>query len=457
MSVSRVLAPLFALGLSALMLGCPPAKPQAQPPAGGGGDKTGTGTETPPPVAPLPSAIHIGSVASLTGDNTAFGIASNNGFTLAVEQLNAQQYFGPGFQIVPATYDDQSTPTQAATGFKKLIDENKIVAVIGEVSSKISLAMTTIAEDNKIPMISPASTNETVTELPYVFRACYLDPFQGMIVGRYAARDLGKKAGAILYDTANPYSVGLKDAITAEFTAQGGQIVAAEAYTAGDKDYRSLIVKLKGSNPDVVFLTGYAPEAALIMNQAKSEGLAGPFLGGDGWDQPELLAKGGQAIEGSFFSTHYVETDTDPAVQSFVAAYNTKYGMLPDAIAALGYDATMMLAGAIKRAGTVEGPALQAAIASTKDFAGVTGKITLDEKGDPKKGIVIITITGGKRTLAARFDADGNPVNIAAAPVMADGTATTTPAGTTTTTTPDGGATTTTGGATSPAPAGGNG
>lgn len=223
--------------------------------------------------------------------------------------------------------------------------------------------------------------------------------------------------GAILYDQTNAYSEGLKDAITAEFTKLGGEIVETQAYSAGDSDFRSLLVKLKTARPDVIFLPGYATDTALIISQAKGENLAGPFIGGDGWDMPELLQKGGRAVEGTYFTTHYVETDPDPAVQAFVQRYAQKYNMAPDSIAALGYDVAMLLASALQRAGTTESEALRQAIAETKGFPGVCGAITLDERGDPQKGMVIIKIENGQRVLAARFNPDGTPATAGAAAV----------------------------------------
>ncbi|HYE79407.1 MAG TPA: ABC transporter substrate-binding protein, partial [bacterium] len=416
------LVPL-ALGLAALLAGCPPpAKPadKAATPEGTTGE-AGT-TEGQATAGNLPSVITIGEVAALTGEIASFGIATDNGTTLAVDQLNAQQFFGPGITIDLKKEDDGSTPTGASTAAKKLISEQQVVALLGEVASKNSLAMAPIAQENQVPMISPSSTNPDVTELEYVFRACYLDTFQGQTIARFAYTALGKRKGAILYDQTNAYSEGLKDAITAEFTRLGGAIAATEAYSAGDTDYRSVLAKIKGSTPDVVFLPGYATDTALIISQARQENIQGPFVGGDGWDMPELLQKGGQAVEGTYFTTHYVETDPDPMVQDFVKAYQAKFNIMPDAIAALGYDSTLMLADAIKRAGTVDGPALRDAIAATKGFKGVTGEITLDPKGDPQKGIVIITIRNGKREFHSRFDAQGNPIVDTA---MADGTTTT--------------------------------
>jgi|GEM_PF-2677235 len=225
---------------------------------------------------------------------------------------------------------------------------------------------------------------------------------------------------AILYDQKSAYSEGLRDSINAEWTALGGEIVETLAYAAGDTDFRSLLVKIKEKNPSVLFLPGYATDDALIISQARSEGLECLMIGGDGWDMPELLGKGGKAVEGTYFTTHYVETDPNPVVQSFVTTYKAKYNMFPDAMAALGYDSMMMLADALRRAGTTDGPALQQAIASIKDLPSLTGTITLDAKGDPQKGMVIIKIENGQRVLAGRVDKDGNPAagGDAAVPVM---------------------------------------
>ncbi|MCG3152259.1 MAG: hypothetical protein GEEBNDBF_01552 [bacterium] len=226
--------------------------------------------------------------------------------------------------------------------------------------------------------------------------------------------------GAILYDQTNAYSEGLKDAITAEWTGNGGEIVETLAYAAGDTDFRSLLVKIKAKNPQVLFLPGYATDTALIIRDARAEGLSALMIGGDGWDMPELLQKGGKAVEGTYFTTHYVESDPSPVVQAFVKAYQAKYNMFPDAMAALGYDSALMIADALRRAGTTDGPALRDAIAATTDLPGLTGAITLDKKGDPQKGMVIIKIENGQRVLAGRVDKNGNPVTggDAVAPAM---------------------------------------
>ncbi len=277
----------------------------------------------------------------------------------------------------------------------KFISEDHVVAVLGEVASSKSLEAAPICQENHIPMISPASTNAKVTQVgDYIFRVCFIDPFQGKVMAKFALSKGWTKV-AILRDVKQDYSVGLADAFEKSFTAGGGTIVAKEDYSTGDKDFRAQLTAIQAANPQAIFVPGYYAEVALIARQARELGIKGPLLGGDGWVGESLLKVAGNALDGSFFSNHYSQDDPSPIIQNFVKAYQAKYGEKPDAMAALGYDSAKLLADAISRAGTADEPKLRNALAETHDFKGVTGDITLDADRNATKAAVILTIGNG--------------------------------------------------------------
>ena len=254
-----------------------------------------------------------------------------------------------------------------------------------------------ICQEAHIPMISPSSTNPKVTEVgDYIFRVCFTDPFQGKLDANFARDYLKAKRAAILTDVGLPYSVGLAQYFKEPFIAGGGTVVSEKNYTSGDKDFKAQLTAIKADNPDCIFVPGYYTEAALICQQARQLGITVPIFGGDGWEAPELISLGGAAVEGTYFSTHYSSEDQSPVVQEFVKKYKAKYGETPDAMAALGYDSAMVLAEAIKKAGTTDGPKVRDAIAATKDYMGITGKTTIDAHRDAAKAAVIITVKDGK-------------------------------------------------------------
>ena len=279
---------------------------------------------------------------------------------------------------------------------RELITRDKVVALIGEVASGRSLEAAPIAQRSGIPMISPASTNEKVTESgDHIFRVCFIDPFQGTVCAKFA-RKLGATKAAILVDVSKDYSLGLAKSFKAEFAKEGGVITGEQSYSGGDKDFSSQLTAIKANNPQVIFLPAYYTEAPLIIRQARQLGITVPFIGGDGWDSPELVSVGGTAVEGCYFSNHFSNQSTDPQVVAFVDAYRRKYGVDPDAMVALGYDALKLLSDAMKRAGTTDPAKVNAAIAATKDFPGVTGRITLDEHRNPNKPAVMLRVKDGK-------------------------------------------------------------
>jgi len=357
-----------------------------------GCSKSGGGSEA------AADAIVIGEFASLTGKEAAFGQSSHKGTQLAIEELNA----AGGLLGKPVRYvyeDNRSTPGESATIAKKLISRDKIVALLGEVASGRSLEAAPIAQASKVPMISPSSTNPKVTETgDYIFRVCFTDPFQGKLLAEFARRTLKAQKIAIFSDVAAPYSVGLAQFFREPFLAGGGQIVAEQKYTGGDKDFKAQLTAIKSLKPDAIMVPGYYTDVGLIVAQARQLGITVPLFGGDGWEAPELIQiAGSEALQGTYYSTHFSPENTDPVAQKFVAAYRARYGgETPDAMAALGYDSAMVLADAIRRAGSTESAKLRDALAATSGYAGATGATTLDANRDASKPAVIITVKDGK-------------------------------------------------------------
>lgn len=342
-------------------------------------------------------SIKVGEFASLTGEEAAFGQASHKGTALAVDEINAAGgVLGKKIDLI--SEDDQSEQGQSATIVRKLITRDNVIAILGEVASGRSLEAAPICQEYKIPQISPASTNPKVTEMgDYIFRVCFIDPFQGTVMAKFANDTLKAKRVAVLSDAASAYSDGLQQYFKERFTADGGTIVADQKYSSGDKDFKAQLTSIKAANPDAIFVPGYYTEVGLIVLQARQLGITVPLFGGDGWQGPPLIQIGGDALNGCYFSTHYSPEEKSAIVQAFVKRFQAKYGgETPDAMAALGYDSAMVLADAIRRAGTTESAKLRDAIAATKDFPGVTGKTTLDEHRNATKAAVIMTIKNGQ-------------------------------------------------------------
>ena len=386
-TVHRWLWPFVGLRCALLAAGC---KKSGDTPAGGeGGD-----------------LIKIGEFASLTGKEATFGQMSHHGTELAIDELNARGgVLGKKLQLF--TEDDQSKQGESKTIARKLISRDNVVALLGEVASGRSLEAAPVCQEAKIPQISPSSTNPKVTEIgDYIFRICFTDPQQGKVLARFAQGTLKAKRVAVLTDAGTPYSVGLATYFKDAVTAGGGTIAMEEKYTSGDKDFKAQLTAIKAANPDALFVPGYYTEAGLIARQARELGLMVPIFGGDGWESSELAAIGGDAVEGTYFSTHFSPEEKRPDVEKFVQDFQAKYGITPDAMAALGYDSAMILADAIKRAGSAEGPKVRDALAATKHFAGITGDITIDDHRDASKPLVILQVKGGKFHLVENISAD---------------------------------------------------
>jgi branched-chain amino acid transport system substrate-binding protein len=342
------------------------------------------------------SPIKIGEFASLTGSEATFGQSSHKGTQLAIDDLNASGGV-LGRKVELHTEDNQSQAGQSATVVRKLISSDGVVAMLGEVASSRSLEAAPICQQSGIPMISPSSTNPKVTQVgDYIFRVCFLDSFQGgKVLSDFAGKTLKAHSVAVLKDVKSDYSLGLAKFFEDGFTGAGGKIVVEQNYSGGDKDFNAQLTSIKAANPDAVFVPGYYTEVGLIALQAKQLGINCPIFGGDGWESSSLAQIGGAAIEGDYFSTHFSPDDPAPSAQNFVTKYKAKYNDAPDAMAALGYDSAMILADAMKRAGTTDGAKVREALAATKNFAGVTGNITIDPNRDASKPAVILQIKNG--------------------------------------------------------------
>lgn len=349
--------------------------------------------------------ILIGEFGSLTGGTATFGQSTHEGIKMAVEEVNSTGgLLGKKIRVI--TEDDQSRPEEAKTAVLKLIKQNGVVAILGEVASSRSLAAAPEAQKSKIPMISPASTNPKVTEVgDFIFRACFVDSFQGEAMAKFTRETLQLNKVAILKDIKNDYSVGLADFFEKIFKASGGQIVEIQSYSEGDIDFRAQLTAIKSQNPEAIFIPGYYTEVGLIARHARELGFSGPLLGGDGWDSPKTLEIGGNAVNGSYFSNHYAADDPNPQIQGFIEKYKQKFGAVPDAMAVLGYDAANLLFNAIRVAGSTDPLKIRDALAATKDFQGVSGNISMDQNRNAQKRLVILKIENGQ----IKFNSAVNP------------------------------------------------
>lgn len=342
--------------------------------------------------------IKLGHFASLTGDTANFGQATKKGVDLAMEQYNAAGGLN-GKLVEVITYDDQSKPEEAATTVTKLITQDNVVGVLGEVASTLSIFAADVAMRFKTPMLSPSSTNPKVTQKgEYIFRICFLDPFQGEVMAKFAGENLKAKTAAILRDEKQDYSVGLADYFKKAFEAKGGKIVVDTVYQTKDTDFRGQLTSIKGKAPDVIFVPGYYNEVALVIKQARQIGIKQPILGGDGWESPDLAKVAGKAaLENTYFSNHYARDTKDGAAQAFIENFKKRYdGEIPDAMAALGYDAFNVMMDAAKRAKAVTREDIRAALAQTKDFVGVTGKISINAERNAVKSAVVLKYVDGE-------------------------------------------------------------
>lgn len=339
------------------------------------------------------SRIKIGYFGDLTGPTFNFGRSAYNGVLMAADEINNAGGLN-GRRIDVVFEDDRGSPEEAARLTAKLIDDDKVIAIIAGGTSGNSRAAAPKAQSSHIPLISPSSTDPAVTQAgDYIFRACFVDTFQGYVMASFAVDKLKAQKAAILFDINSPYGRGLTEYFELSFARLGGRIVSKQSYVQGDADFKGQLSTIRAAEPDVIYIPGYYGDVALIAKQARMIGLTQPLLGGDGWDAPELWQLGGDALNGSYISTHYSVDDPSPAIQAFVEGYKQRYGqLLPDAHAALAYDATKLLFDAINRAGTTESDKVRAALAQTENFAGVTGVITMDADRNAVKPSVVLKL-----------------------------------------------------------------
>ncbi|MZP28212.1 ABC transporter substrate-binding protein [Heliobacterium undosum] len=355
--------------------------------------------------------ILIGANFELSGDVATYGTSSLNSAMLYFDEVNAKGGIN-GKKIKIVKYDNKSDKAESLSVVTRLVTQDKVSAVIGPVTSGNTLSVVTFADDKKVPVITPTATNPDVTVDPktgkvhdYVFRTCFLDSFQGKAAAEFALKK-GAKNAVVLVSQADEYSKGLGKFFKETFTAGGGTIAGEEAFDKNDNDYLAILTKVKGKNPDVIYLPAYYEAVGKIVKQARGLGITATFVGSDGWDSPKLTEVAGKDnLNNCFFTNHYTPEDPDPAVQAFVKAYKEKYGQVPDALGALAYDGARLLVDAIERAGSAEPQKIKEALAATKDFPAVTGKFTLNENHDPVKDIVIVELKDGLQTVHSKLKA----------------------------------------------------
>lgn len=351
--------------------------------------------------------IKIGGVAPLSGNVAVYGVECKNGIDLAVEEINAAGGVA-GKKLVFICEDDEGMPDKTVNAFKKLITKDKVSIVIGSLTSGCAKAITTLAQARGVVQIAPAATSPDITDAGnFIFRACFIDPFQGTVGGKFAAENLGAKNAAILYDLQNDYSVGLTENFKAAFTAAGGRIAAEESYAGGDKDFNAQLTKIKNASPDVVYLPDYYGTVALVAKQLRAQGIQCPIVGADGWDG--LVGTAGDEVLNGYYSNHYAIDSTEDKVREYVAAFRAKYNKNPNAFAALGYDSVYMVKDAIEAAGSTDAAAVRSALEKTNGSY-VTGHLTFDAKHNPVKSAVMLKIVsdgnGGIKTV---YDTTVNP------------------------------------------------
>lgn len=339
--------------------------------------------------------IKVGLIAPLTGDVKTFGESTRNGFELALSQVN---YKVGDITIKTVIGDDRNDPTEGVNLATKFITQDKVQAIVGSVTSKVTIPVTEVANQNKVVLVTGTATNEKVTvgekgRKDYIFRACFIDPFQGQVGAKFALNTLKAKTAAVFYDKGNDYTVGLAENFKKNFEAGGGKVVAWEAYSKDDTDFSAILTKVAAQKPEMLYLPDYYNKVSLIGKQAKAKGLNVPMVGGDGWDSSDI---DWATMDGGYFTNHYSADDTRPEVQKFVKDYEAKYKTKPDALAALAYDATLVLLEGIRQANSTDSTKIRDAIQNLKGFNAVSGKLSFDQNGNPIKGAAILQIKADK-------------------------------------------------------------
>ncbi len=381
---------MTALFVSSLFLGC-----QSRGSNGGG-------------VASSADTIRIGEVGSMTGSDATFGVSTHQGILLAIEELNRSGGVA-GKKVELISLDDRGQPNEAVLAVQKLVTQYGVRAILGEVASTTSLAMAPVAQKSQVPMISPSSINSKLTEMgDFIFRVCFVDRFQSKVMAQFALNHIRAKKAAILEDVKSDYSRDSSRIFAEHFIQGGGKIVISQSYSAGDIDFRSQLTAIRAAEPDVILVPGYYTEIGLIARQKSELGLTAPLLGGDGWDSPKLTEIGGNALKGSFFVSHFSQDHPTPMVQKFAENYRSHFrGVAPDGLAALGYDAAKLLGEALRKTSGQGGQELRRVLVSTRDFLGVTGRITLGPDRNALKSAVVFEVApGGKLKSAAWVSPD---------------------------------------------------
>jgi len=348
--------------------------------------------------------IKIGLLNEMTGGNATIGTAAANGAKLAIKEINANGGL-LGKQIKAVVADNKSEPSESANAMTKLLTQDKVVAVTGTFSSSNAIAAASVAEANKSPYLVAGATNPKVTVdektknvKKYIYRVCFIDPFQGTVAANFAAKDLKVKKAAMLVDNSSDYSKGLAEFFEAALKKEGGEIVANEAYLQKDTDFKATLTKIKSKGAEVLYVPGYYEEVGKIVKQAREMGITIPIIGADGWDSPKLVEIAtATALNNTFFTNHYSVEDTSPKAKAFVEAYTKEYGQKPEALAVLGYDAVYVLADAIKRANSTDSAKIIEALAATKDFPAISGVTTINKTHDADKNAVVIEMKDGKQ------------------------------------------------------------
>jgi branched-chain amino acid transport system substrate-binding protein len=390
--------PRFAVVIAAVLAVAACQKKEEAPSKGAAPSGTGaaaSGAET----------ILLGHVGSMSGNEATFGTSTDNGIRLALDEQNSKGGV-KGKKLALKTLDNQGKPEESAVAATRLVTEDRVTVLLGEVASSRSLAMAPIADTHQVPMISPSSTNPRVTKdgqktRPYVFRVCFIDPFQGTVMAKFARETMKITKVAVLRDIGNDYSVGLADYFSAKFKELGGQIVADQSYKAGDQDFKAQLTALRGRGPEAIYVPGYYTDVALIARQVRELGMKVPLMGGDGWDSSKLYEISQGALDGSFFSNHYSHENPAPVIQDFVRRYKERFGEVPDGLAAMGYDAARVAIDAMNRAPDLSGGAIRDAIEQTKDFEGVTGTINIDQDHNAVKAAVVLAVKDNTAKYAA--------------------------------------------------------
>ncbi|MBJ6760633.1 ABC transporter substrate-binding protein [Myxococcaceae bacterium JPH2] len=357
------------------------------------------GSPSPQAATPAPAdTLRIGVLASLTGGEATYGISARNGIMLALQEANAAGGVH-GKKLDARIYDTQGKPEEAAQSATRLLTQDQVVLILGDVGSSATLAVAEKAQSAGVPVITPSATNPSVTQKgDFIFRVCFIDPFQGWVMAKFAREHLKLNTVAVLRDNKNAYSLGLADTFVRTFTELGGKVVADESYSKGDTDFRAQLTAIKKMKPEGLYIPGYYSDAGIIARQVRELGLTVPMMGGDGWGSDKLFELGGSAVDGSYFSSHYSPDNPDARTQKFITDYKAAYGSVPDAIAALGYDAARVAVESLKKASPPSGATLRDTIATTHDFPGVTGTLSMDANRNPVKPAVILKVGEGKTT-----------------------------------------------------------